>query len=282
MKTENVSTLKIHKLTKEQYDRELAAGRIDETALYLTTGDDEGTVIGGGVGRAGTGLNAELFNTAKEASGESAHAEGYGTTASGNYAHAEGKNTTASGNNTHAEGAGTTASMSCAHAEGDGSRANAYASHAEGSYTAATANSSHAEGFKTKAYGNYSHAEGYYTIAEGDYIHSQGVYNINLHEPYLHIVGNGTSEDNRSNAHTLDSYGDAWYAGNVYVGSTSGKNRDEGSKKLATEEYVNSNAIVAPVTASIGQVLVVKAVDANGRPTEWEAIDLDVKIAEIV
>ena len=36
MKTENLSTLKIHKLSKEQYDRELAAGRIDETALYLT------------------------------------------------------------------------------------------------------------------------------------------------------------------------------------------------------------------------------------------------------
>ena len=36
MKTENLSTLKIHKLTQEQYDRELAAGRIDESALYLT------------------------------------------------------------------------------------------------------------------------------------------------------------------------------------------------------------------------------------------------------
>lgn len=36
MITENLSTLKIHKLTQEQYDRELAAGRIDESALYLT------------------------------------------------------------------------------------------------------------------------------------------------------------------------------------------------------------------------------------------------------
>ena len=40
MKTENLSTLKIHKLTQEQYDREAAAGRIDENALYLTP--DEG------------------------------------------------------------------------------------------------------------------------------------------------------------------------------------------------------------------------------------------------
>lgn len=36
MNTENLSTLKIHKLTQEQYNRELASGNIDETALYLT------------------------------------------------------------------------------------------------------------------------------------------------------------------------------------------------------------------------------------------------------
>lgn len=36
MNTKNLSTLKIHKLTQAQYDRELAAGNIDETALYLT------------------------------------------------------------------------------------------------------------------------------------------------------------------------------------------------------------------------------------------------------
>lgn len=36
MTTENLSTLKIHKLTQKQYDRELEAGRIDENALYLT------------------------------------------------------------------------------------------------------------------------------------------------------------------------------------------------------------------------------------------------------
>jgi hypothetical protein len=36
MITENLSTLKIHKLTQEQYERELAAGNIDASALYLT------------------------------------------------------------------------------------------------------------------------------------------------------------------------------------------------------------------------------------------------------
>lgn len=36
MNTKNLSTLRIHKLTQEQYDRELKAGNLDETALYLT------------------------------------------------------------------------------------------------------------------------------------------------------------------------------------------------------------------------------------------------------
>lgn len=41
MNTENLSTLKIHKLTQAQYDRELEAGRIDATALYLTPDEAE-------------------------------------------------------------------------------------------------------------------------------------------------------------------------------------------------------------------------------------------------
>ena len=36
MITENVSVLKIHKLTQEQYDREYAAGTIEPNAIYLT------------------------------------------------------------------------------------------------------------------------------------------------------------------------------------------------------------------------------------------------------
>ena len=43
MITENLSTLTIHKLSQEQYDRELAAGRLDETALYLTPDTDTNT-----------------------------------------------------------------------------------------------------------------------------------------------------------------------------------------------------------------------------------------------
>ena len=41
MKTENLSTLKIHKLTQKQYDNAVKTGNIDETALYLTPDSEE-------------------------------------------------------------------------------------------------------------------------------------------------------------------------------------------------------------------------------------------------
>lgn len=40
MITENLSTLKIHKLTKAQYERELEAGRLDPNAIYLTPDEE--------------------------------------------------------------------------------------------------------------------------------------------------------------------------------------------------------------------------------------------------
>lgn len=40
MITENLPILKIHKISQKQYDRELEAGRIDETAIYLTPDDE--------------------------------------------------------------------------------------------------------------------------------------------------------------------------------------------------------------------------------------------------
>ena len=146
--------------------------------------------------------------------------QGEETVASGQASHAEGYQTTASGDNSHAEGSGTMASGSAAHAEG--------------SNTVASNIYSHAEGIDTKATGTYSHAEGESTIASGIDQHVQGRRNIkDENDKYAHIVGNGNSTK-ASNAHTLDWEGNAWFAGNVYVGSTSGTNKDDGSVRLAT------------------------------------------------
>ena len=177
------------------------------------------------------------------ASGNSSHAEGTGTTASGNYSHAEGAGTNASGNYSHAEGgSGVVASGESSHAEGRRAvMASGDASHAEGQTTRAVGEASHAEGWVTVASGNYSHAEGDATTASGANQHVQGKYNIDDTEStYAHIVGNGTSDTERSNAHTLDWSGNAWYAGSVYVGGDETNYNPETAKKLATEEYVQN------------------------------------------
>lgn len=100
-----------------------------------------------------------------------------------------------------------------------------------GENTIASGIHSHAEGNITTASGDCSHAEGLYTIASGENQHVQGKYNIS-DTTSAHIIGNGSSISNKSNAHTLDWQGNAWFAGDVYTGSTSGTNKDDGSVKL--------------------------------------------------
>lgn len=155
----------------------------------------------------GEGTNSAMFPGATTASGFCSVAEGYETTASGYAAHAEGEGTTASSQSAHAEGYNTTASSYYTHAEGWETTASAKAAHAEGSYTVSK--------------GQQSHAEGFQTIAASTSQHVQGKYNIeDANNTYAHIVGNGSSST-RSNAHTLDWNGNAWFKGDVYVGGTS-------------------------------------------------------------
>lgn len=198
-----------------------------------------------GIKTTASGLSSHAEGGSTIASEQASHAEGGGTTASGYMSHAEGFNTTASGYYSHAEGDNTTASGVTTHAEGSRTRTSGESSHAEGGGTEANGNYSHAEGYNTKASGQYSHAEGSYTRASGEGSHVQGKCNIeDTSNTYADIIGNGTSNTARSNAATVDWNGNAWFAGDVYTGSTSGTNKDDGSKKLATEEYVN-NSIAA-------------------------------------
>ena len=99
-----------------------------------------------------------------------------------------------------------------------GSLASGRGTHVEGYSTTAWGQGAHAEGELTVASGNASHAEGLGTIASYQFQHVEGGYN----KPgsYIHIVGNGTDNDNRSNAHTLDWDGNAWFAGNIKIGGT--------------------------------------------------------------
>ena len=157
--------------------------------------------------------------------------------ASGECSYAEGKNTTASGWSSHAEGEETKAKGQTSHAEGDNSIAEGISSHAEGSYAVASGITSHAEGEGTKAYGKSSHAEGSFTTASSNYQHVQGKYNIeDKSNKYAHIVGNGKSGMERSNAHTLDWEGNAWYAGKLSQEGIPTEDKD-----LVTKKYVDDS-----------------------------------------
>jgi len=161
------------------------------------------------------------------ASGSYSHAEGYQTTARGDYSHAEGSNSTAVGYASHVEGNYNYAGAAYAHAEGagnyaygvgshaEGSNTIAYnfSSHAEGAYTRSSGSfshsegsssltlgiASHAEGFLTTASADYSHAEGWNTVASGSYQHTMGQFNQTSSAQSAFIIGNGTSNANRSN-----------------------------------------------------------------------------------
>lgn len=157
--------------------------------------------------------------------GAAATAEGYDTTASGGYSHAEGEGTEATGRAAHAEGSNTKAKNTYTHAEGAGTEALGSWDHSEGYKSVASGSASHAEGYSTVASGLRSHAEGNGTVAAGDIQHVQGRFNIvdtgtnsvspNKKGKYLHIVGNGKSDTQRSDAHRLDWDGNAWFAGSV-------------------------------------------------------------------
>ena len=151
-----------------------------------------------------------------KAKGLGSHAEGYHSEASGEYSHAEGYYSIANDSASHAEGIQTKATSSSSHAEGHSTVARASNAHAEGLQTFASGINSHSEGSYTEAKGQGSHAEGSNTIAAGEGQHVEGKYNIeDTENKYAHIIGGGSSHTARKNIHTVDWYGNAYYAGTI-------------------------------------------------------------------
>ena len=84
-----------------------------------------------------------------------------------------------------------------------------------------------AEGIDTTASGDVSHAEGEGTTATAKHQHVGGKFNIpdaansSGIGTYAEIIGNGTSNNDRSNARTLDWNGNEWLKGTLKLGGTS-------------------------------------------------------------
>lgn len=153
--------------------------------------------------------------------------------ATGDYASAFGGNTSAQGKRSCASGTSTLAKGAYSHAEGDGSVALGDGSHVEGCKTTASGASSHAGGQNSIAEGNYS-------FAHGNGVHTKGVaqsafgvgidtgtstaeggmftgkYNAPTDDAIFQI-GNGTGDTARSNAVSVDIFGNAAVAGRLSV-----------------------------------------------------------------
>ena len=221
-----------------------------ESTVYLTFGerDSSGNIgnysVAEGYMTTASGYASHAEGKATTASGYSSHAEGELTTASGLNSHAEGWKTIASGNWSHAEGWKTIASGLYSHAEGEWTEATDSNSHAEGYNTTASGHCSHAEGAHTVASGRYSHAGGYMTVADSDYMTVIGEYNTRNNSKAF-VIGNGTSDTDRSDAFTVSYAGNVGIAYNIHMGLGDCTIRDSGTALSVTKGASTLDGLLA-------------------------------------
>lgn len=197
-------------------------------------------------------INEDKPNTASGDDG--AVAIGNGCTASGNCSFAAGESSVASGSCSVALGAqvrkGDEHQPNMA--SGMGSLACGLAATASGAGSQAFGQKTQAEGPLSTVFGNYTKATGRASFVVGQYnvpddnpidtAHGSGA------RKYVALVGNGTSEDNRSNAMTLDWDGNAVLSGKLTVGADPTENMD-----VATKQYVDQHGSVSPFAPSDGE-----------------------------
>lgn len=164
-----------------------------------------------------SGQGACAIGVLNEASGQAAMSFGYGNKAKGNFSRAFGRRNIASGNQSFADGQMTIASGAISRAEGDGCRAAAVGSHAEGGGTYADASQiyTHVGGVNNAV----STATGK-TVTVTRYDENGTVFSTSTRTlgKYAEVIGNGDSDQARSNARTLDWNGNEAIAGSLTLG----------------------------------------------------------------
>lgn len=195
------------------------------------------------------GYRSKAKALAAIALGASSIAEQYYAVAIGYGCKASGSNVSvAIGNQCEASGYGAVSIGQYNKSTGSGS-------FAEGKNTESAGEAAHTEGYYAKANANYSHAEGNNTIASGQSQHVEGKYNIeDTENKYVHIVGNGgynteTSQYERSNAHTLDWEGNAWYAGTVESKDIILTDTEDSTKRYLIQ-VTNGQLVATEITAT--------------------------------
>lgn len=132
-------------------------------------------------------------------------------------------------------------------AVGSGNVASGESSFATGAVTVASGMRSVATGSTTTASGSYSFVEGFHTEASRKSQHVFGEYNVvdtsgangTVRGAYVEIVGKGTAENARSNARTLD-----WY-GNEIIAGTLTQSSDARLKEVNAEDIPDVSDIKA-------------------------------------
>ena len=133
---------------------------------------------------------------------------------------------------------------------------------ASGNNNLITGRDSHACNSNNEVYGNYSHAEGRGNQSWGNAQSVFGKYNDPLKEegvgdnnPYLEIVGNGTSSSARSNARTLDKFGNEKLSGNLTIGGmvnrTDMSNEDDACIRINVMKVLDISQVGNNVTIDI-------------------------------
>lgn len=225
-----------------------------------------------------------------QAIADCAHAEGELTVADGESAHAEGSSTKAYGEGSHSEGMNTECNGGAAcHAEGHNTslKGEGYGMHVEGESCTidvgdgAPAHGTHAEGYHCKIYlyedldanpyystdASGAHAEGYYSIAGDIGQHAGGTFNkehlrssheqVYTDSSILEVIGNGTAENKRSDARTLDRAGNGWFAGDLTCDAVQGNHDKLYSLRqvaafvetLPAMEFGTSNTVTVPAVS---------------------------------
>ena len=206
------------------------------------------------LGEVELGFSATAFGFDNIAAGTLSTAAGYRNTAIGTAAFVTGRENTGAFASL-VGGYNNIATGSAAFASGQSNKATGKMAHVEGTQNEAAGDFSHAEGSYTKATGVRGHAEGWGTMATANTQHVQGKYNYldkaGSAGNYAHIVGNGDSDDKRSNAHTLDWSGNAWFAGDV----TATKANGESVSLLEVASAVETaNVVVGQTTEQGGEI----------------------------
>ena len=156
-----------------------------------------------------SGVTSQAFGEGAIAQAYCAFAEGFYTNAAGQYSHAEGNSTAASGNAAHSMGANTNAAGSNSLVYGKYNVIDSYSS-----WPLWQANTEYQVGDKVKLSGKgyvCRLANNRATFSGNDWT------NLNNQMNYIEIVGNGTSENARANARTLDWDGNERLNGDLYV-----------------------------------------------------------------